>query len=204
MKQTVSPKNWIEEALRRLNAKMVYSDMEPIDLVSCGGASLNLMGWVSRATSDVDIICSVKIDSKGHVKFMRGKALPAKFRELVAEVGRELGIDEQWLNFGPEPLLKIGLPTGLEKRLKKKSYGHCLTLHVISRFDQIHLKIFAAMDPKTRIETHLSDLLELEPTKIEVKAAVKWLLKSKVSQDFRKKLKLVLDRIGHEKLAQKI
>lgn len=53
--QPFSGKQGIEEALKRLNAKMAYAGMEPVDLVSCGGASLNLMGWVSRSTSDVDI-----------------------------------------------------------------------------------------------------------------------------------------------------
>ena len=50
-----SAKQGIEEALKRLNAKMAYAGMEPVELVSCGGASLNLMGWVARSTSDVDI-----------------------------------------------------------------------------------------------------------------------------------------------------
>jgi len=60
------------------------------------------------------------------------------------------------------------------------------------------------MDPKTRLETHLGDLLDLEPTEGEVQAAVKWLLSRKTSPNFRCKLKQVLDRIGHEKLAQKL
>ena len=58
-------KTGIEEALKRLNAKMVYAGLEPVDLVSCGGASLNIMGWVSRSTSDVDIICAAHVDEKG-------------------------------------------------------------------------------------------------------------------------------------------
>jgi len=60
------------------------------------------------------------------------------------------------------------------------------------------------MDPKTRIETHLGDLMDLEPTEAEARAAVDWLLKRKTSADFRCKLKQILDRIGHAKLAQKI
>ena len=56
-----SGKQGIEEALKRLNAKMVYAGMAPMELVSCGGASLNLMGWVSRSTSDVDIICAALV-----------------------------------------------------------------------------------------------------------------------------------------------
>jgi hypothetical protein len=199
-----SGKQGIEEALKRLNAKMVYAGMERIELVSCGGASLNLMGWIVRSTSDVDIICRVEIGPENKVILRPGLALPSEFMQLAAEVGQELGLKEEWLNFGPAPLIEFGLPSGLELRLKRKSYGACLKLHLISRLDQIHLKIYATMDPKTRQETHLSDLLDLEPTEREVKAAVDWLLGRKTSLVFRRKLKQVLDRIGHEKVAQTI
>ena len=201
---TFTGKMGIEEALKRLNAKMVYAGLEPVDLVSCGGASLNIMGWVSRSTSDVDIICVAHVDAKGKVHLQPGKVLPARFAKLVAEVGRELNVKEMWLNFGPAPLMKFGLPPGLDRRLKRKSYGRCLTLRVISRLDQIHLKIYSVMHPKTRIETHLGDLLDLEPTEKETKMAVDWLTKRKTSADFRRKLKDIMDRIGYEKLAEQI
>ena len=196
-----SGKSGIEEALRRLNAKMVYAELEPVELVSCGGASLNLMGLISRSTGDVDILCAVQVE-KGKARLLTTTTLPPRLTELVAEVGHELGIKEEWLNFGPAPLLDFGLPRGLETRLKRKSYGRCLALHVISRLDQIHLKLYAAMDPNTRIETHLGDLIDLEPTEAEARAAVDWLLSRKTSAPFRRKLKQVLDRIGHERLAQ--
>ena len=183
-----SGKSSIEEALKRLNAKMVYGGLEPVELVSCGGASLNLMGWVSRSTSDVDILCAAKTSASGRVRLLAGITLPDRLTELIAEVGRELGLREEWLNFGPAPLMEFGLPRGLEKRLTRKSYGRCLALHVISRLDQIHLKLYAAMDPKTRIETHLGDLMDLEPTEAEARGAVDWLLKRKTSADFRRKL----------------
>ena len=199
-----SGKSGIEETLKRLNAKMVYAELKPVELVSCGGASLNLMGWVSRTTSDVDILCAAQVTAKGKVRLLPRTTLPSRFTDLVAEVGRELGLKDEWLNFGPAPLLKFGLPDGLETRLKRKSYGRCLALHVIGRLDQIHLKLYAVMDPKTRIETHLGDLMDLEPTKAEARAAVDWLLNRKASADFRRKLKQVLDRIGHEELAQEI
>jgi hypothetical protein len=51
-----------------------------------------------------------------------------------------------------------------------------LTLHVISRLDQIHLKLYAVLDSKTRIETHLGDLMDLDPTEGEARQAVDWLL----------------------------
>jgi len=199
-----SGKQGIEDALHRLNAKMVYAEMHPVELVSCGGASLNLMGWVSRSTNDVDIICVAQVSNRKAVKMLPEELLPPKFAALVAEVGRELGIKETWLNFGPAPLMEFGLPAGLERRLKRKSYGRCLALHLISRLDQIHLKMYAAMDPKSRLEIHLGDLLDLEPTATEAQAAVDWLLQRKTSPAFRRKLKQVLDRIGHEKLAQQL
>jgi hypothetical protein len=202
--QPFSGKQGIEEALKRLNAKMVYAGMEPVDLVSCGGASLNLMGWVSRSTSDVDIICVAHVDAKGKVKLQPGKVLPAQFTKLVAEVGHEMGIRQEWLNFGPAPLVDFGLPPGLEGRLKRKRFGQCLALHLISRLDQIHLKMYATMDAKTRLETHLGDLLELEPKEAEARAAADWLLSRKTSPAFRRKLKQVLDRTGHEKLAEQL
>lgn len=194
----------IEEALKRLNARMVYAGLDPLELVSCGGASLNLMGWVSRSTSDVDILCVAQVEVTGKVKLLPGEPLPPRFIGLIKEVGQEMGIDEEWLNFGPAPLMEFGLPPGLEDRLTRRSFGPCLALHMVGRADQIHFKMYATMDPKTRIETHLGDLLDLEPTEGEAQAAVDWLLTHKTSPDFRHKLKQVLDRIGHEKLAARL
>ena len=100
-----------------------------------GGASLNIMGWVTRSTSDVDIVSVAAVGAQGKITLLPGKPLPPRFTELVAEVGRELGIRQDWLNFGPGSLLDFGLPPGLESRLERKNYGSCLTLHVVSRMD---------------------------------------------------------------------
>lgn len=195
-------KKGIEDALRRLNEKMAYAGLEPVNLVSCGGASLNIMGWVTRSTSDVDIVSVAAVGTKGKITLLPDKPLPPKFTELVAEVGRELGIRQDWLNFGPGSLLDFGLPPGLEGRLERKNYGSCLTLHVVSRMDQVQLKIYAAMDPEDG-PRHLGDLLDLEPTEPEAQAAVDWLLNRRTSKEFRHKLKEVLERIGHEQLAER-
>jgi hypothetical protein len=195
-------KSAIKEALQRLNARMVYADMVPLDLVACGGATLNLLGLISRPTVDVDILAIARIDPRRKVVLLPHAPLPEGFLELVAMIGRELGIMPTWLNFGPSTLLKFGLPQGMEKRLRRKSYGACLTLHLLSRFDQVALKIYAAMDPKDG-ERHLADLVDIEPRKPEAEAAVKWLLNRRTGSDFRSKLNEVLERIGHEKIARK-
>ncbi len=162
------------------------------------------MRGLCSVSSRLGSICPARVNAKGKVKLVPEKPLPPQFTELVAEVGHELGITREWLNFGPSPLVEFGLPPGLEDRLKRMSFGRCLALHLVSRLDQIHLKIYAAMDPKTRLETHLGDLLDLEPAEAEAQAAVGWLLRRKTSPAFRRKLKQVLDRIGHEKLAEKL
>ena len=82
-----SGRQGIEEALKRLNAKMVYAGMEPVELVSCGGASLNLMGWVSRSTSDVDIICEAQVDWLLSRKTSRD--FRRKLKDVLDRIGHE-------------------------------------------------------------------------------------------------------------------
>ena len=52
----------------------------------------------------------------------------------------DLGLDANWLNDDPADLLKYGLPEGFKERLQTKIYGQELTVHYISRVDQIHFE----------------------------------------------------------------
>ena len=79
-----------------MKAFMPSKFQEGLAYSSCGWASLNLMGLVSRSTSDVDILCAAQMEAKGKVRLLVGTTLPAKFAELIAEVGRELGLKEEW------------------------------------------------------------------------------------------------------------
>lgn len=199
-----SGKKAIEEALKRLNERLIYADFEPLSLVICGGASLNIMGWVVRSTNDVDILGVLVGGGETESQLVAGDRLSGRFDDAVRSVGRELGLTDDWLNFGPAPLLEFGLPAGLVQRMEKIVIGDCLTIHAISRWDQIHLKLFAALDPNSRIETHLGDLLDLEPEAAEVQAAADWLLDRPVAPDFRERVKQLFERIGHERIAEKI
>jgi hypothetical protein len=129
--------------------------------------------------------------------------LPPDVERLVAEIGREYGIREDWFNFGAGPLIKFGFPPGMTTRLGRKSYGACLTIYFISRYDQVHFKIYAAMHPKEGAR-HLGDLLDLKPQEDEVKAAISWLLGREVSAGFKAVLRQVLERIGYERIADQI
>lgn len=122
--------------------------------------------------------------------------LPADLIAAAEDVGHDLGLQDDWLNSGPAALFERGFPSGIEGRLIRRRYGVALTVYFISRWDQIHFKMLAAMDPKAGTR-QLEDLLDLAPDREEARAAVRWLLSGGGSDDFRVKLEQLLDRIGH-------
>jgi len=141
----VSAEN-LDEILGRLNRKMVYADVKPLNVAVCGGSALIAVGLVARATKDVDVIALLRVNQI-NVEVLADKSLPTDVEGLVAEIGIELGIRKDWFNFDASPLIAFGFPPDMTTRFIKKSYGACLTVYFISRFDQVHFKMFAAMDP---------------------------------------------------------
>ncbi|MGD1085407.1 MAG: hypothetical protein ABSA47_11755 [Verrucomicrobiota bacterium] len=192
----------IDKILSRLNRKMVYADVKPLNVAVCGGTALIAVGLVSRATEDVDIIALLRVDQV-NIEVLAEKSLPADVERLVAEIGIELHIREDWFNFHASPLVAFGFPPNMTNRLIKKSYGACLTVYFINRFDQVHFKMYAAMDPKDGTR-HLGDLLDLKPKEHEVRAAVSWLLGREASPEFKAALRQVLERIGYERISEQI
>ncbi len=192
----------IDEALKRLNGKMVYAEVDAIEFVVCGGAALIVTGMIARSTGDVDIVALARI-TDSDLELMNSRSLPPDVERLASEVAVDMGIDKSWLNFGPGPLLDFGLPEGLATRLTRRSYGACLTVHFIGRLDQIQFKLYAAMDPKEGTR-HLSDLLDLEPAEDELRIAIAWLLNREVGAPFKTRLKQVLERLGYEEFARNI
>ena len=198
---TISADN-IDEILSRLNRKMVYAEVKPLNVAVCGGTALIAVGLVARATEDVDIIALLRVNQV-NVEVLADKNLPADVERLVAEIGIELDIQKDWFNFHASPLIAFGFPPNMTTRLIRKSYGACLIVYFINRFDQVHFKMYAAMDPKDGTR-HLSDLLDLKPKEHEVRAAVSWLLGREASPEFKAALCQVLERIGYERIAEQI
>jgi hypothetical protein len=64
----------------------------------------------------------------------------------VDRVARDFDVPSDWLNSGPAELLRLGLPTGFEDPWETRSYGESLRVRWASRFDQIHFKLYAAVD----------------------------------------------------------
>ncbi len=195
----IKPEN-IEEIFRALDLQIGARGGKPIGLVVCGGTALAVLGLVIRTTKDVDVL-GIALESKGRIQIKKIEKFPSWFEEAAKAVQRDFELMAGWINLGPGGLLDFGLPEGFEKRLEKRSYGKYLSVYYVSRLDQIHFKLYAAID---RDSYHVQDLVELKPTAEEILQAAKWVLTQDVSEEFRILLKEFLRSMGFENVSKKI
>ncbi|MDD2710180.1 MAG: hypothetical protein PHV34_19525 [Verrucomicrobiae bacterium] len=134
------------------------------------------------------------------------ETLDRAFKAGRLDLARALGLFDNWLNNGPSRgvggLFQMGLPDGFADRLTERVFGPRLTVCFISRLDQIHFKIYAAVDQ--RDEAHMADLRALKPTADELEKAARWTMTHDVSEPFRMELKNLLEQMGYESVAQNI
>lgn len=192
----------LDQALQLLAAKLELRQVPPIGLVVCGGSALIHLGLRSRTTKDLDVVALLTAECE----LTSPDPLPTPLLEAADQVGRDLGLFEDWLNNGPSHgeggLFQLGLPAGLASRLTAKRYSDRLTVHFVSRVDQIHFKLYAACDQQSG--RHLDDLLALGSTGPEIEMAARWAMTHDISEGFRMTLKELLIQIGHETIAQRI
>jgi len=159
-------------------------------------------GLITRTTKDVDVLALVDSDRS----LISPAPLPEFLMKAAKEVARDLGLADDWINNGPSSgeggLFQLGLPEGFADRLDEHAYGLRLTVYFIGRFDQIHFKLYAAVDRWDG--TRLNDLLLLEPTEAEIEAAARRTMTHDVSEGFRSMLKDMLRKIGYESVAERI
>lgn len=164
---------------------------ERVELVVIGGSGLLALGLTSRATRDVDVVA-----------LLSGRALadprplPPGLIEARDQVARDFDLPEDWLNAAPADLLDFGLPAEFVDRLERRDYGDALTVHLASRFDQIHFKLYAMVDQGAG--KHEADLRALEPTRDELLAAARWTRTHDPSEGFREQLLAGLAYLGVE------
>ena len=84
----------------------------------------------------------------------------------------------------------------------EKKYGNALVVYFISRIDQIHFKLWAAVDRFGGY--HADDLLALSPTSDEILQAAKWSMTLDPSDGYREMLKQLLNHIGFEDAVKNI
>lgn len=172
-------------------AEQLAARSQRYHLVVIGGAALLALGFVDRVTRDVDIVAVRDGDS-----LVSPEPLPVPLREARDRVAADFGISQSWLNAGPGSLVRDGLPNGFVERLETRSYGVSLGVHFASRVDQVHLKLYAAVDQGPG--KHESDLRALEPSDEELLDAARWARTLDPSPGFDQVLRECLAHFGVE------
>jgi hypothetical protein len=178
----------LEAALGALSETLAARELE-YELVAVGGSGLLLLGLISRPTRDLDIVAVVEDGA-----YVPAAVLPVPLVEAVRDIGEVLGIGPDWLNAGPAALMDFGLPEGFAERAEVRRFG-ALTLHLASRVDQIHLKLYAAVDQGPGSK-HVDDLRALQPTRDELRAAASWARTHDPSPAFRNDVQAALRQFG--------
>lgn len=171
-------------AALRLLGELLEARGERFRIVVIGGAAVNLLGLVSRATTDVDILAFASPGPSGIFRLgPPDEPLPAALLDAARTVARDMGLDPHWLNTGPAPQWRTGLPPGLETRVHWLEYS-ALTVGVAGRYDLIFFKLWAAADHPGPKSVHFQDLLQLSPTDEELAAAHAWISQQDPSPGF--------------------
>ncbi len=200
MKSTLTGQR-LDAVFKLLEARLARNEAPAVGIVVCGGAAMIATGLLSRTTTDVDIVALLD-DSRGLVAPV---PLPDFLLQAADEVAATMRLPDNWLNNGPSHdaggLFQMGLPEGFQERLHAHPYGDRLTVHFIDRIDQVHFKLYAAVD---RGGYHISDLEALRPSTGELTQAARWACTHDVSAGFRMLLKNLLEALDHGKAAEKI
>jgi hypothetical protein len=164
---------------------------ERYELVVIGGSGLLALGMIERSTRDVDIVALRSGEELGSAE-----PLPGPLRIASDRVARDFSLPVEWLNAGPTDLLDLGLPEGFLERLERRDYGEGLAVHLASRYDQIHFKLYALVDQGPG--KHEEDLRALGPSDEELRAAARWARTHDPSEPFAAILDQVLSHLGVE------
>jgi len=191
----------LDEALRLLESRLRMKDSGPLRLVVCGGSALIAAGLITRATQDVDIVALMD----GREQLVNPHPLPPVLLEAASEVAQIIGLKDDWLNNEPSRgeggLFQMGLPEGFVSRLSRKDYGRNLMVYFTGRKDQIHFKLYAAVD---RGGYHIADLLNLNPDQNDLTQAARWAATHDVSPGFREAMNNLLKELEYGQVAENI
>lgn len=196
------PYKQFEQALRLLNGRLALAAAPRFNLVVCGGTALLAAGLVLRTTRDVDIVALM--NDRGVL--LDPAPLPEILLRVAEEVADDLGLPKDWLNNGPSSgeggLFRMGLPEGFVQRLTWTTVGDKLSVAFISRYDQIHFKLYAAVDQFGSY--HADDLRQLRPSDDELLEAASWTRSHDPSAGYLQALQWFLREFGYGHLAERV
>lgn len=164
-------------------------------IVVVGGTALNLLGIVSRTTRDVDVIAVGNVtEGFPPSTLLPPDPLPEYLLDLITRVARDYGIPDDWMNFAAGGQWETGLPTGFEERVSWQQLGG-LWIGLPHRTDLVFLKLYAAADDIGPTSRHFTDLIALDSTSDELKAAAKWIGTQDPSPEFSKVVTEVIHHV---------
>jgi hypothetical protein len=181
----------VELVLSALGEQLESLLDRPVELLVCGGSALNVLGLVRRATKDIDILAYIGRSEKGETFLIRADSLTPELVMAAKKVARDFNLPDDWLNTGPASAVDLGLPDGFMDRITIRVFGNKLAVHFLGRYDQIHFKLYAAVDQGPG--KHLDDLLSLNPTADEIERAAHWTMTHDVSESFKQNLKSLVN-----------
>jgi hypothetical protein len=187
------------DAERALDAvgQILHAEGVKFAIIVIGGAALQLLGVVDRATRDVDVVALAEPPDANRPRLRDpGEELPDPLRRAREIVAEDLGLDSNWLNLGPALQWKQGLPPGFEDRLQWRRY-HSLTVGIADRRDLIAFKLYAAADSTGPSSVHYQDLIALGPSTEEIDWAAEWVRTQDVAPEFHAVLTQVADHVKH-------
>lgn len=195
--------NNLQKVLSALAEQLEVLGAERLELVVCGGSALQALGLVQRTTRDVDVLALAQQTGSGsEPDLFTSDPLPGVLQEAARLVAHDFGLPADWLNAGPADLLREGLPEGCASRLESREYGERLLVHFISRFDQICLKTYAAVNSDEA--RHLADLRMLQPTEEELLLAARWTVTQDALEEFIEIVRDFLRKAGYPDVAARL
>lgn len=196
MNDKIIDQSKLNEALLLLHEQLLLTAAPRTELVVCGGCALIAMELVARTTRDVDIVALMRGN-----QLIDSEPLPEYLLLCADKVRRILNLPDNWLNNGPALQFRMRLPAGFQARLTTRVVGPLLTVHYISRYDQIFFKTFASAD---RGGYHVGDLRALNPSGEELFEAAKWCMTQDASAEFRMVLKDMFRQLGWMDVSERI
>jgi hypothetical protein len=152
-------------------------------IVVVGGAALNLLGVIARATVDIDVIATGPgTGDLPPATLVVPAGLPAELRAAVDRLTRDLNLPEGWINTTVTCRGQQKLPPGFAERVQWRPYG-ALWVGLAGRRDLIALELHAAADTDLH-SRHTSDLPALRPAPEELDAAGAWVRTQDAGPEF--------------------
>jgi hypothetical protein len=175
-------RNQLESLLQRLG-EVLEAGGTSASIVIVGGAALNLLGVISRATVDIDVIATGEVAGALPPTVLAVPSeLPANLKLAVERLTRDLALPAGWINTTVTSHGRQELPPGFVERVAWKQYRR-LWVGIAGRQDLIALKLHAAADTDVR-SRHTTDLLALHPTVEELEAAAEWVRRQDAGAEF--------------------